>query len=213
LKDTPDCATIILAGGKGRRLGQYKPYAMLGSKRLLQYVLETAVKLSDQVVVVIGKDDDLFSNILPPHPKVIVVRDRENGLGPMMGIYSGIKTLPMEYSLVLPCDAPFISAPLMSNLMKYANNFDAAIPIWPNGNLEPIHSVYRVSSSIQAIESAINLGEKSVLDFIKRLKNINYVPVEKLRKFDSELHTFLNVNHAKDLKTADKIHAARALSI
>jgi molybdopterin-guanine dinucleotide biosynthesis protein A len=208
-----DCAAIILAGGKGRRLGQYKPYSMLGSKMLLYYAIETAKKLSDQVVVVVSKDDDLFSNNLHSHPKVMVIRDLEDGLGPMMGMYSGMKTISMKYSLVMPCDAPFISAPLMSKLVRSANNFDAAIPFWPNGNLEPIHSVYRVSSSLRAIESAFNFGENSVLDLIKRLKKINYVPIEELRKFDNELHTFLNINYAKDIKTAYKILTTRSMGL
>ena len=125
-----------------------------------------------------------------------------------MGIYTGMKRLTTHYSVVLPCDAPFISVPLMKRVMMLAKDSDAAIPIWPNQYLEPLHSVYRISPSIKAIEAALNLGEKSVLDMIRRLERINYVPVEALREFDSELNTFFNVNYPEDLKTANEIQSS-----
>ena len=125
----------------------------------------------------------------------------------MMGIYTGMKRLTTEYALVLPCDAPFISVPLMKELIRLARDHDAAIPIWPNQNVEPLHSVYRISPSIQAIEYALNRSEKSVLDMIKRLDRINYVPVEALREFDGELLTFFNVNYPEDLETAYEIQS------
>jgi molybdopterin-guanine dinucleotide biosynthesis protein A len=79
------------------------------------------------------------------------------------------------------------------------------IPKWPNGYVEPLHSVYRLSSSIPAIESAFDVGERSVLDMIKRLDSVRYVPVDDLRRFDKELLTFFNINYPKDLDTANEI--------
>jgi molybdopterin-guanine dinucleotide biosynthesis protein A len=158
-------------------------------------------------VLVVGSDEDSLSSLEEQHPSITVIRDSRDGVGPMMGIYTGMKKLTAEYALVLPCDAPFISVPLMKRLIEHARDFDAAIPIWPNQNVEPLHSVYRVSPSVKAIEPALNCGEKSVLDMIRRLENINYVPVEALREFDSELYTFFNVNYPEDLKTAYAIQS------
>jgi molybdopterin-guanine dinucleotide biosynthesis protein A len=202
-----DCGVIVLAGGKGTRLGSSKPHVILGSITLLQHVIDAAVNLSDEVVLVVGSDDDSLSSLENQHPSITIIRDSRNGVGPMMGIYTGMKRLTTGYSLVLPCDAPFISVPMMRELIMLARDSDAAIPIWPNQNLEPLHSVYRTSPSIQAIESALQSGEKSVLDLIKRLERINYVPVEALREFDSELLTFFNVNYPEDLKTAHEIQS------
>ncbi len=203
----PDCGAILLAGGKGTRLGYDKPHVRLGSRTLIQHVIDAAENISDEIVLVVGSDEDSLSSLEKQHPSITVIRDGRNGVGPMMGIYTGMKRLTTEYAVVLPCDAPFISVPLMMDLIRLARDFDAAIPIWPNQYLEPLHSVYRVSPSIQAIETALNCGEKSVLDLIKRLWRVNYVPVEALREFDSELHTFFNVNYPEDLKTAYEIQS------
>jgi molybdopterin-guanine dinucleotide biosynthesis protein A len=176
---------------------------------LLQHVIDAAVNLSDEVVLVVGRDDDSLSSLKDRHPPITIVRDSMEGVGPMMGIYTGMKRLSTEYALVLPCDAPFVSVPLMRELIGLVRGFDAVIPIWPNRNVEPLHSVYRISPSIQAIESALSCGEKSILDLIKRLEKIKYVPVETLREFDSELHTFFNVNYSEDLKTAYEIQSGK----
>jgi molybdopterin-guanine dinucleotide biosynthesis protein A len=202
-----DCGAILLAGGKGTRLGYDKPHVRLGSRTLLQHVIDAAENISDEIVLVVGSDEDSLFSLEKQHPSITVIRDGRNGVGPMMGIYTGMKRLTTEYAVVLPCDAPFISVPLMRRLIGLARDFDAVIPIWPNEYLEPLHSVYRVSPSIKAIESALNCGEKSVLDLIKRLERVNKVPVEALREFDSELHTFFNVNYPEDLKTAYEIQS------
>jgi len=207
LKGIQNCSGIVLAGGKGTRLGHSKPHVRLGSMSLIEHVIDAALTLFDEVLLVVGKDADLFSVIQKQHPLLTIISDDQEGIGPMMGMYTGMKRLTTEYSLVLPCDAPFVSVPLMRALIGLARGSDAAIPIWPNKNVEPLHSVYRVSPSIQAIKSALNCGEKSVLDMIKRLEKINFVPVDSLRKFDSELHTFFNVNYSEDLKTAYEIQS------
>ena len=204
-----NCGAIVLAGGKGTRLGHSKPHVRLGSMTLLQHVIDAAVNLSDEVVLVVGRDDDSLSSLKDRHPSITIVRDGREGVGPVMGIYTGMKRLSTEYALVLTCDAPFVSVSLMRELIGLARGSDAAIPIWPNRNVEPLHSVYRVSPSIQEIESALSCGEKSVLDLIKRLEKIKYVPVEALREFDSELHTFFNVNYFKDLKIAYEIQSGK----
>ena len=206
---TPDCGAILLAGGKGTRLGYDKPHVRLGSRTLLQHVIDAAEKISDEIVLVVGGDEDSLFSLEKQHPSITVIRDDQNGVGPMMGIYTGMKRVTTEYAVVLPCDAPFISVPLMMELIRLARDSDAAIPIWPNQYLEPLHSVYRIEPSIQAIESALNGGEKSVLDLIKRLERVNKVPVEALREFDSELHTFFNVNYPEDLKTAYEIQSGK----
>ena len=172
---------------------------------LLQRVIDTAVNLSNEIVLVIGRDDDFPSFLEDRRPSITTIRDTRTGMGPMMGIYTGMKRLTSEYALVLPCDAPFISIPLMRELMGFVRGYDAAIPIWSNRNVEPLHSIYRVSPSIKAIGSALDHGEKSVLEFIKRLERTNYVHIETLREFDSELLTFFNVNYPEDLETAHEI--------
>ncbi len=197
--------SIVLAGGVGKRLGQRKQKVELGQKNLLQYVLDASAQLSNEIVVVNAIEDDSTPILSSGDLNIITTTDLREGVGPMMGILSGMKKLSTDYSVVLPCDSPFISVPLMRALIEKAENYDAVIPIWPNGNVEPLHSVYRLSSSIPAIESAFEVDERSVLDMIKRLDKVRYVSIDELRRFDKELLTFFNINFPNDLETAKEI--------
>ncbi len=200
-----DCGSIVLAGGAGKRFGERKQEVELRQKSLLQRSLDAAVQLSNEVVVVFSAQDELKPIPNYGDVDIITTKDEREGVGPMMGIYSGMKVLSTEYSVVLPCDAPFLNISLMRDLIEKAENHDAVIPQWPNGFLEPLHSVYRVSSSIPAIESAFEQSERSVLDMIKRFEDVMLVPVDELREHDRALLTFFNINHPEDLETAYEI--------
>jgi molybdopterin-guanine dinucleotide biosynthesis protein A len=195
---------IILAGGEGSRIRNKKPFIQLRSKTLLQYVLGIALKLSDEIVVVIGKEDDYkkFRDLIPKG--IRLVNDLESGKGPMMGLYTGMKTLSSIYSLVLPCDSPFVNLRLLSYLISRSKNVDAVIPIWPNRYLEPLHGVYRISTSLKTIEKTLKEGKYSILTMIERLQKVVYIPTEKLIKFDQNLLSFFNINDLKDLRRAER---------
>jgi molybdopterin-guanine dinucleotide biosynthesis protein A len=192
---------LILAGGNGRRIGKRKAFLKIGNDLLINHVHRVIAQLSEEIIIVINDAND-FNHIIKFPLKIKVIEDIKKGIGPMMGIYSGMKNMSSDYALVLPCDSPFLSLELLNYLVSNAENFDAAIPIWSNDFIEPLHSVYRVTSSIEAIESAIDAGEKRVFNMIKRLKKIKYVPVETLQKFDENLLTFYNINYKEDLETA-----------
>ncbi|NIW50755.1 MAG: molybdenum cofactor guanylyltransferase, partial [Candidatus Korarchaeota archaeon] len=79
------------------------------------------------------------------------------------------------------------------------------IPRWPSGNIEPLHAVYKISTSISAAETALRKDESLIVDMIKRLDEVVYVNTDELKNFDQELITFFNINNQEDLKTAKKL--------
>ncbi|RLI34082.1 hypothetical protein DRO56_00060 [Candidatus Bathyarchaeota archaeon] len=197
--------TLILAGGRGDRIGKKKPLLNLGNRSLISYVIEVALEFSDEIYVVINRGDDIegFRDRLPS--RVEVVRDITRGKGPLVGIYSGLRHLRSGYSAVLPCDSPFVKVDVMRLLMEKAEGFDAAIPLWPNGYIEPLHSVYRVEAALRAAEEAIGEGELRVQNMVERLGRVAYIPVEEFKRFDPGLLTFFNINTPADLRNAEKL--------
>lgn len=79
------------------------------------------------------------------------------------------------------------------------------VPLWPNGYIEPLHSVYNVSAALRASEAATEGGNLRISNMIERLERTIYVPVEELRRFDPDLLTFFNINSKEDLKRAEAI--------
>ena len=195
---------IILAGGEGNRIGGNKPFMKLDGRSLISYVLEVTSKVSNEAVVVVGRDKlKCFEALLPKDVKVAM--DITSGRGPLIGVYSGLKHLRSEYAVVLPCDSPFIHEGVLKYLISRAEDMDAVIPLWPNGYIEPLHSIYKVSTALKASEAAIEKEDFRIYNMIERLERTIYIPVEKVKKFDPELLTFFNINSVEDLKRAEAI--------
>jgi molybdopterin-guanine dinucleotide biosynthesis protein A len=73
-------------------------------------------------------------------------------------------------------------------------NFDAFVPMWSDGKLEPLHSIYKKNS-----ESIIRkLLDENILDiksFITQL-NVKFIDVKSL---DPTGRCFFNINQMKDI--------------
>jgi len=193
---------LILASGRSERIKENKALIRLGDKPLLLHVIERVLDLTNEIIVAVGKNDELsaYTRILPS--TVTVVKDVVEGKGPLAGIFAGMKNMHSKYALVLPCDSPFIKKEVLMYLLHKAQKADAAIPQWPNGNIEPLHAVYKICSAVTATETALEKGELFIRDMIKRLGKVTYITTEEIRKLDPELITFFNINGPEDLKAA-----------
>ncbi len=196
---------VILAGGKYKRMGKNKALMNFRGKPLLNHVLDKVLVLDYETIVVISKNDsqNKYYEVIPS--KVPVVKDEKEDKGPLLGIFTGLKHISSEYALVLPCDTPFINQEVIEYLFSIARGYDAVIPRWPNGYIEPLHAVYKVSSTIKAAENAIEQGKLFINDMIKQLNNVFFINTRTIRKFDQGLITFVNINSEEDFKKAKKI--------
>jgi len=193
---------LILAGGQSGRIQRDKALLTLNGKPLLLLAVENLSGVSREIVVVIGKraDPKKYERFLPTHVRLL--RDTESGKGPLMGILTGMRGLHSKYAVVSPCDSPFVKKALIQRLVDKVGSAQAVVPRWPNGHIEPLHSIYQVSSAIPAAEASVAHGELWVADMIKRLRKVTYVKTEELRTVDPSLLSFLNVNTIEDLETA-----------
>jgi molybdopterin-guanine dinucleotide biosynthesis protein A len=196
---------IILAGGRSSRFVQNKALVYLGKKTLIQHIIEKVYNLTHEIIVVIPKDDDLnsYSSIL--ESKITILKDIKGGIGPLEGMLIGLKTLCSEFTLVLPCDSPFLNPEVFRYLQNFTQHSNAVIPKWPNGYIEPLHAIYKVKPTIIAIETTIKQKNHSIFSMIQLLKNVAYINTNRISKIDRKLITFFNVNTQKDLEKAKKI--------
>lgn len=194
---------IILAGGRSSRLGKVnKAFIDLDGKPLIQHIIVRVTKVSPNIIVVGQKNIDEWKFNETPLANVSFAEDAYESKGPLAGIIGGIRNLRTRYVAVIPCDTPFINPKVVELLFREVKKFDAAIPLWPNDNIEPLQAVYKSTVTIRAAEDALRNDELSILAMIKRLRKINYVPIEKIRKINPSLDTFFNINTNSDLEDA-----------
>jgi molybdopterin-guanine dinucleotide biosynthesis protein A len=210
---------IIPAGGFSRRFGGNKPLAPLCGKPLILHTLDRVDALGLETFVVISDPlmKPIFESILLGRARVLIEDDvgisnhhaKSTGVskGPLAGILRGLKEAQEELAIVLACDLPFVSKEALGFMLRKTREmgFDALVPRWPNGFIEPLHAVYRIRAFKEAIERSIAKGRMKVSDSIDELRKVCFLEAEQLRKFDPELLTFFNVNTIEEFREAEKI--------
>jgi molybdopterin-guanine dinucleotide biosynthesis protein A len=198
-------AAVVLAGGFSKRLGQDKGLVKLAGKPLVTHVLERASEVVDEVLVVVSSESqrEAYSLIVPNKNKIFV--DNENIQNPLIGALTGLTNTCAEYSLLLPCDTPFISGKVIELLFETCVSVDAAVPRWPNDYIEPLQAVYRTCSALDATRQALKHEEKRPLNMIRLLRRMRYLSTLVIQQLDPQLMTFFNVNTPLDLVRAEEM--------
>jgi len=198
-------AAIILAGGFSKRFGQDKCLIDLVGKPLLVHVIDRVSNVVDEKVIVASSNasKEKFSNLFKSETRVVV--DKYEGQSPLVGAVTGFESVEAEYSLLLPCDAPFVSSEIAALLLDLCINKGAAIPRWPNGYIEPLQAAYDTESALEAAKKALNEEKRDLLSMINHLPRTRYVSTLVLQQLDLKLLTFFNVNTQEDLKKAEQI--------
>jgi molybdenum cofactor guanylyltransferase len=191
---------IILAGGKGLRLGSDKPLEKINSKTLIQHSVSILLGLGNEVIVVTSAGKTNLG--LEEYPGVKVVEDLSSGKGPLMGIYTGLSASESEVNLVVACDMPFLNPDLIKFMVSQSDEYDAVIPRI-GGLIEPLHAVYR--RNVKALASElIKSGEYSLRSLLKRIR-VRFVDETEIDRYDPEHLSFFNINYPDDLVKAREI--------
>ncbi|PAV03898.1 molybdenum cofactor guanylyltransferase [Methanobacterium sp. A39] len=190
---------IILCGGRSRRMGKDKGSLILNGKPMILHVLDTVKDIVDEIVLVLRDQEqiDKYKPILKDiYPSVKVVTDEKKDQGPLIGILTGLLHINSEFAQILPCDSPFISKSFVLKMFEIAGakKFDAFVPIWDDGHIEPLHSIYKKDTAI-VIMDLIENKKRTVKSLIESLK-VKYVDVDEL---DESTMSFRNLNRVEDL--------------
>jgi molybdopterin-guanine dinucleotide biosynthesis protein A len=191
---------IVLAGGKGLRLGRDKASEIIGDSNLLQRVVSQLSSFNSDIIAVIARGKS------PPQlnggPRFRIATDIYPGKGALGGLHAGLDASNSRYNLVVACDMPFLNQALLRYMVQVAPGFDLVVPrvgSW----VEPLHAVY--SKGCQApIERLLNQGEikiRALFDLVK----VRYVENDEISQFDPEHLSFFNVNTEADLKKAQQL--------
>lgn len=188
-------------------MGQDKGAMIFNNEPMVVTVLKNVCDYVDDLVLVLRNQEqlDLYSSILKQYgdlfelPIKLVIDDIQNQ-GPLMGIKVGLDNVDTEYSLILPCDSPFVTNNFIENIFREKENnvCDAVIPRWDNGNIEPLHAIY-CKESKDLIEDLLVNGIHDVKSLILKL-NALFIKTDFL---DNSLNTYKNLNKPEDIPNKD----------
>jgi molybdopterin-guanine dinucleotide biosynthesis protein A len=192
-------SAVILAGGSGIRFGSYKPLFTVSGQTILEHLERRIEGLYGEVVVVAGTELQQ-RQIRERLGQTNVITDQIAGIGPLGGILTGARHNHHEYCQILPVDSPLPVREVLQKLLASVRGFEAVVPMWKDGRLEPLHGVYRVESAAREAERLIREGRRSVIFLVRSIGNVLYVDIDELRGLDPDLDTFANINTREDLE-------------
>jgi molybdenum cofactor guanylyltransferase len=184
---------IILCGGRSSRMGRPKAWLPFGDQTMLQRVVDVLREVVDPIVVVAAPDQEV-----PPVPEgVVIVRDAEEGLGPLAGLAAGLEALAdvADAAYASSCDVPLLSAAFVRAVIDRLDDAEIAIPredAWHH----PLAAVYRTSLA-QRCRELIAGGRRRPLHLVQASRS-NEFDVGELRTVDRELRSLRNANTPKE---------------
>ena len=196
-KYTLDITCVVLAGGKGLRLGRDKVQETIGTDNLLQRVLSQLTAFNRDIVIVTTGEKSLPQ--IHGYQRSRIVTDIYPGKGALGGIYTGLVESNSQYNLVVACDMPFLNQALLSYMMELSAGFDLVVPRLGK-MVEPLHAVYALGClpAIEALMQQDNLGVNQLLGLVK----VRYVEAEEVDRFDPQHLSFFNINTKEDIELA-----------
>jgi molybdopterin-guanine dinucleotide biosynthesis protein A len=205
-------AVVVLAGGRGRRLGGEVPKALrpLAGRTLLDRAVERARGWSDEVCVSAPPGMEL------PAGDYRVIRDYGGfgrWAGPLVALASSLAAVRSEWALVVAADLPFAREAVFDYLWSRRNepstpspdtpSHAAPLGVVPWGPLgpEPLLALYR-SETAPILFAATHSGERAAVRAVAALPLVRVGP-EELRSVDPELESFENLNTPEDWSRAE----------
>jgi molybdopterin-guanine dinucleotide biosynthesis protein A len=184
----------ILAGGHARRLGGLNKAGLIlqpGGASVLDRQLARLRRVVDRTII-IANDAARFGDAGVP-----VIPDMVPDGGALGALYTAVHAAGTEYTLVVACDMPFVSEPLLAHLVSVGSGFDIAIPRISRG-YEPLCATYSRRSGAElrrrVEEKRFRLSEVAGIPGL----NVREVGRDELERFGPEEVLFFNLNTPDD---------------
>lgn len=154
----PLCSVLMLAGGRGQRMGgRDKGLIDWQGRPLIAHVHAVVRGLSDDLIVSCNRNQQVYQRYAEH-----CVSDAEAGFpGPLAGVLAGLAVARHGWVVVLACDAPRVDQVLVNDLRRAALVANSAAMVRQGGYWQPMFSVLP-RASLPLLEQAWSAGERSL---------------------------------------------------
>ncbi len=198
-----DITAVILAGGRGRRMGgDDKGLIPLAGRPMIAHVVAALEGQAGELLVSANRNLDRYAAL-----GCRVITDSVGDFaGPLAGMVSALQASRTRYVMTAPCDAPLVPDDLAVRLLAALSDADAEIAVAHDGDrIQPVFSLVRRDLT-QSLLSYLAEGERKTSRWLARHTAV-------FADFSDKPETLVNVNTQAErtaLETAlQRGHAAR----
>jgi molybdopterin-guanine dinucleotide biosynthesis protein A len=192
-------SALILAGGKGSRIGYDKKKLRLNGGSVMAELVTKLGRIFDEVLV--------SSNNEFKYENVTALQDGI-GAGPLAGIYQGLLNCKSEYLYVTACDMPFLSYSYIDFIkarIKEGCHYDACVASKSSDDggvfFEPFNALWG-KSCVDTIRAALENGVYKISPALKKLR-LCVIQESEAKQFCGQADLFFNINCGADLLAAE----------
>ena len=181
---------FILAGGASSRIGREKALLSMGTRTLIELVLER-LRPCVQQVVVIGNAHNAPALEALTHVRVLT--DLKPAHGPLMGIYTGLRHTDTPLNVFVGCDMPWLDGRLIERLTNaWSEQVESVASLHPLEGVQPFPLVCHLRAC-RRVGALLDGGQRS-------LKTLLHAPSARLVRIEEpELQrSFANINTVED---------------
>lgn len=179
---SPPCSVLLLAGGRGQRMGgRDKGLVRWRDRPMIAWLHDVVRPLTDDLIISCNRNAEHYGAFADQ-----LVADREADFpGPLAGIRAGLSVARHEWLLVLPCDAPNIDSALLMNmrraalpgrplLLRQGPQWQPLFCVLPRSNLPLLEQAWQEGQrSPRHIFTALGAVALDCLEDDPRLANVN----------------------------------------
>lgn len=150
-----------MTGGKNRRMdGKKKLFLEINGKSFLESILD-ALRDFNKIYLSVEEEAPYQHLNLP------MVVDEIPEIGPLGGIYSGLKNCEEDALFVVACDMPFISKTSVKLLVEEYSKHHIITIVEADGRIHPLLGIYP-KAAFACIEKQIETGDYRVMNALKQ---------------------------------------------
>jgi molybdenum cofactor guanylyltransferase len=190
-------AGVVLCGGQSSRMGRPKAWLPFGGETMLARVVRRLGEVVAPIVVVAAPGQDVPE--LPP--EVAVVRDPEQGRGPLQGLAAGLEALrgKADAAYLSSCDVPLLQPAFVRRLIALLGEYDIAVPE-VGGYRHPPAAVYRLE--VGTIAARLLAEDRLRPAFLFDQARTRLVRPEELADVDPDFRSLRNLNTPAEYEEA-----------
>jgi molybdopterin-guanine dinucleotide biosynthesis protein A len=192
-------SVIIQAGGKSSRMGTDKLFIPFRGQTLIEWVIDRLTNLTDDMIIISKQPEKL------KYLNQSVYPDSIKDVGPLAGLYTGLKYARYDSVVMVACDMPFVNSSLLIEEVRLLNEMqvDVVIPA-PEGKTEPLHAAYRRGTCLPVIEAGIRSGMRSLIEW-HPLVRVHTMEDSEINTYDPAGLAFMNINNPTDALLAEQV--------
>ena len=191
---TPKITGLILAGGRGSRMGSVdKGLQLFKGTPMVAHVLARFQPQVDEILINANRSIDDYAAL--GHR---VIPDAIDGFaGPLAGLHIGMTHATHPLVATVPCDSPFLPLDLIARLATAMQHADADLAVAKT--FDQPHPVFCLVKTNLAphLQAFLESGQRKIDKWYATLKVVEV-------QFDDEEAAFSNINTVEELKSFEQ---------